>query len=254
MDSIPITDFMPPPGQRLGLVPRDFQAFPVGYLGPVAEPFSMPLIPENEWEGRIAEQEAKQSSLQHVFHRAGAKSLDQNGQGYCWAYSSTSATMLTRLKEGQPYVRLSGHHPAYIIKGGRDQGGWNSQSLKFIAEKGVASVEFWPEKSMTSHDKPEMWANAIRHRITEWYDLSDRGDEVRAQLATCLLNNIACPVDFNWWGHSVCAVRLIKKDPFTIRILNSWGAWSDQGFGDLVGSKAIPNGACAPRVTRFSDV
>jgi len=164
--------------------------------------------------------------------------------------------MLTRIKEGQPAVRLSGHHPAAIIKGYADQGGWNAESLKFIAEKGVASVEFWKEKSRDrSNDTPAMWANAKLHRITEWFDLSDRGDEVRAQLATCLLNNIACPVDFNWWGHSVCAVRLIKKDPFTIRILNSWAtSWGDQGFGDLVGSKAIPNGACAPRVTRFSDV
>jgi hypothetical protein len=239
----------------MGLVPRDFRSYEQGYLGAVAEPFNMPLIPESEWEGRIAEQEAKQSSLQHIFHRAGAEALDQNGQGYCWAYSSTGAAMLTRLKESQPYKRLSAHMVGCLVKGYQDQGGWNAESLQFIAQNGVASTEFWKEKSMgRDNDKPETRANAALHKITEWWDLSDRGDAVRAQLATCLLNNICCPVDFNWWGHSVLAVRLIKKDPFTIRILNSWRKdWGDQGFGDLEGSKAIPNGSCAPRSTRFAD-
>jgi hypothetical protein len=84
-------------------------------------------------------------------------------------------------------------------------------------------------------------------------DLSEDANIVKHQLATCLLLNIPVVTDFNWWGHSVCAVRLVKRNPFTIRIWNSWGdSWSDSGMGDLTGSKAIPDGAVAPRVMTAS--
>lgn len=240
--------------RKKGLKPRDFGANPVGYLGRVAEPFALPLIPQSEWDDRIAQQEKDQSSLQHIRDQMNggqrAPSYDQDGYGYCWAHSSTSAVTLVRGANNQPYVPLSAFHVACIIKGYRDEGGFGAESLQFIAQKGIASAKFWPMQSTSrGNDTPEMWANAIQHRCEEWWDLSDNASEVKAQLATCLLLNTPVVVDFDWWGHSVCAVRLVKSDPFTIRIWNSWGdSWSDAGMGDLEGSKAIPNGAVAPRV------
>jgi hypothetical protein len=100
-----------------------------------------------------------------------------------------------------------------------------------------------------SNDTPAMRANAKLHLCESWWDLDDSGDQVRLQLGTLLLLDVPTIVDFDWWSHSVCAVRLVKRDPFTITIWNSWGdSWSANGMGNLVGSKAIPNGALAPRV------
>lgn len=243
-----------------GLVPRLFSTHPQGYLGAVAEPFGLPLIPESEWDDRISEQEKNKSSLQHVRDQMNfggrAPSYDQNGKGYCWAHSTTSAVTLVRGFNNQPYVPLSAYHVACIIKGYRDQGGWGAESLEFVAKRGIASAQFWPMQSMSrSNDTPAMWENAALHKVSEWWDLSENRSQAKQQLATLLLMNVPVVVDYNWWGHSVCAVRLVKRSPFTVRIWNSWGdSWSDAGMGDLVDNKAIPDGAVAPRVMSASVV
>lgn len=180
--------------------------------------------------------------------------------GNCWAYSTTSAVMITRTIANLPYVRLSAHAIGCKVKNFRDQGGWCGLSAKFQRENGCPSVEHWPEKSMSrSNDKPETWANAKLHKVSE--DFCDLTRDVYdqnltwQQTASCLLSGIPCAVDFNHWSHSVCAVELVEVEPgsWGILILNSWGTnWSDRGYGILRGRKAIPNGAVAIRVAGAS--
>lgn len=248
----------PPPGQSMGLIPRDFMRCPVGYL-PVARPFDMPLLSDQEIEEGIKRQEEEKSSLQHVRERGDngnpIPSLDQNGQGYCWAYSTTSGVMLSRVAAGLPYVRLSAHMVACIIKGYRDQGGYNAQSVEFAAEHGIASVATWPEKSMSrSNDTPAMRADAKQHQLIEFMDLDEGGENLKRQMATSLLNNIPYASDHSWWSHSILAVRLIAWKPtIKVRIWNSWrDDWSDKGMGDLEGSRAVPQGAISIRVVNPS--
>lgn len=243
-----------PPGQSMGLVPRDFRRFPVGHL-PMARPFDLALLTDQQIEEAIRKKDAEKSWLQDIRDRGDnggrIKSLDQNGQGYCWAYSSTAAAMLARSDAGLPYKRLSGHMIACIIKNYRDEGGWNSLSCEFAAVHGIASVETWPEKSMSrSNDTPAMREEARTRRVMEYMDLDDSGANLKRQLATALCNNMPCMVDYNWWSHSITACRLVSWNPFKIRIWNSWtDSWSDAGMGDLEGSRAIPNGSIAVRVT-----
>lgn len=245
------------PSQSKGLIKRNFFTHPQGYLGKVAEPFNMPLIDESEIDDRIREQEVQQSSLQHIRDQGNygqrIPALDQNGQGYCWAYSTTSAVTLLRAFNNQPYKRLSGHMLGCLIKGYRDQGGWNGESLKFASQGGIATTDTWKEKSMSkSNDTPAMRQDAANQTVQEWWDLAEDSSTVKRQLATTLLLNIPTMVDFNWWSHSVCAVRLLAYKPvFKIRIWNSWtDSWEDAGMGDLEGNHAIPNGAACPRVVR----
>lgn len=237
-----------------GLKPRLFSTHPCGYLGEIAEPFALPLIPESEIEDRIAQQERDKSSLQHIRDQGkfgqSIPSLDQNGYGYCWSHSTVSAMLLIRALNNQPFADLSAYAIACIIKNYRDQGGWNGESLEFATKRGCPTSEFWPQRSVSrQNDRSETWENAKRHTVSEWWDLSESRATAKLQLATLLLLNIPTMIDLNWWGHSVCAVRLIKWNPFTVRILNSWGdSWGDRGMGDLVGDKAVPDGAAAPRV------
>ena len=173
---------------------------------------------------------------------------DQNGRGYCWAHSTTSCMLLIRAMQGEPFADLSAYAVACIIKGFRDQGGWCSQSLEFIAQRGIPTSEFWPQRSVDrANDNAQTWANAAKYKCTEWMDLEPRN---KAQLVTCLLLNIPVATDFNWWSHSVCTMDLVSVNPFRTRILNSWGAWGPDkdGSGILEGSKAIPDGAICPRV------
>lgn len=234
-----------------GLVPRDLATYPPQMFDP---PSGLALIPRSEWDARLDEQEREKSSLEHV--RGEIPSLDQNGQGFCWAYSTGSALTLVAALNNRPYVRLSPHAVACKIKNFRDEGGWCGLSAKFARETGFPDVTVWPEKSMSrSSDTAATWANAARRKVTE--DFADLTRDVYDQnltfdqVATCLLAGIPCMTDFNHWSHSVCAIRLVRVEAgsYGLKIWNSWAdAWGERGMGILRGSKAIPDGAVAIRV------
>jgi hypothetical protein len=246
-------------GERkgMGLVPRDLKESPPSMFS--APPSDMKLIPRSEWSARCKEQIEQKSRLSDLKN---FDALDQNGQGYCWYYSTTSCVMMLRAVMNEPMVRLSAHAGAYIIKNGRDEGGWCGLSAERQKSHGTPSVQFWPEKSMNGrqYDKPETWEDAAKHKVTEdWIDLTrnvyDR-NLTFDQLASCLLNDIPCAVDFSFWAHSVCALDLVEVESgsFGIRILNSWSKnWGEAGMGILRGGKERPDGAVALRVTGASN-
>lgn len=224
-------------------------------------PNQLKVIPRSEWSARIKERKALKSSLRDLRRTAadGAQmpTLDQNGQGYCWAYSTTRAVMYLRAVANQPYKRLSAHAIGCKVKGFKDEGGWCGLSAKFLLEHGVPTVEEWPEKSMArANDKPEVWAAAKANRVLEyWIDTAQHVADQNLtfdQIATCLLLNIPVAVDFSWWGHSVCAVDLaeVEANDFGLDIDNSWtDSWENGGTSILRGEKARPMGAVALRVS-----
>lgn len=248
-----------PTGATYGYVERDYNIYPQEMFAP---PTEMKLIPESDWDAWYDEQEAQQSSLEHIFLPNGQPAfvnLDQNGHGYCWAYSIGHAMMISRLASGQPMVRLNPHGPAAIIKGGKDEGGWCGLSAKFARDVGYPSTDFWPIHSRSlSNDTPAMRANCALHKTVEdWADLTRQVYDqnlTKAQLATSLFRNQPCAVDYNHWSHSVCAIRWVRieRGSWGVLILNSWKDWGRFGLGVLQGSKAIPNGAIGMRTTTAS--
>ncbi len=246
-------------GNTFGLVYRDPKQYPVGSYGaPQWDLNDLQIIPRSEWSDRIKEMKRTKSRISDIRNIADAgkpfKNLDQNGQGYCWAYSTAHAVMLWRASMGLPFVRHSGHAVGCMIKNYRDEGGWAAQSMEFIAKNGIPSVEFWKEKSMSrSNNSKETWENAAKYRITSgWVELSSPVYDRKMtfdQFATCLLNRIPVATDFYWWGHSVCSMDLeeVEAGSFGVRILNSWKDWGENGTAVLRGDKVFPSNAVAPR-------
>lgn len=253
-------------GRAKGLVPRDYDEFPQGCYAaaPAWDLESLPLVPWDEIPDRIAWMtETKTRLLDMTAH---IDALDQNGQGYCWFYSGTAAIHCIRARNNQENVRLSAHSGAWVIKNGRNQGGWGAQGLDFQKERGVMPVSVWPEKSMNgrTYNTNANWEIAKEYRVTEGFvDLEppqyDRDLTVH-QIISCYLNQIPVISDFNWWGHSVCGLWAYdaypnrpKHDPMRYaanEILNSWrNSWGNKGRGILKDRKAWPNGATAPRAT-----
>lgn len=217
------------------------------YYAKCVSAFTLDLIPESEWDRLIAEQETNRSSLQHIRDTGDngkqIPSYDQNGKGYCWMHSGTSAVTMVRAVNNQPYVPLSAYAGACIIKNYRDEGGNGIDGLQFIADRGIPSSQYWPMQSMSrANDNPATWTNAAKHKCTEWLECSSDPKLRRLQVGTALLLNLPVIGDYNWWSHSVCPIRLMSKTK--VRILNSWGdSWSDHGVGDLDQSKAWPDEA-----------
>lgn len=283
--------------RKKGLIPRDWTAHPQGIYKGETGMHAVPDLPSFDASDfpRMIDDQLKESRRLSDFRaiRGPSNGLipsrDQNGRGYCWRHSGTSAHLLLRAVQNEPYVDLSAYAGACMIKRYRDEGGWGAQGLDDIMERGDPSSQFWPQQSTSrSNDNPATWENAKLHRITEGFiDLGspqyDRNLTVN-QMITCLLCCIPVVVDFNWWSHSVCAMdavngksqwkvtrnivsgKLMKLAEFesfwgmhtvmagiAIRIWNSWSdSWSEKGSGLLTGSKAVPDGATAPRLATTS--
>ena len=259
-------------GFRGGLERRDYGKHPLGcYSGekPFDDKFKA-IIPREEWPERCADQLAQESSLYHILETGNfgnpIPSLDQNGQGFCWAYSTAGCVQAVRALAGMPFVQLSPHAVACKIYNFQDRGAWGALSMDFISRNGIPSDDFWPQKSMSRrNDNAKTWENAKQYKIVEGFvdlDVQHVADAKLTfdQVATCYLNRIPVVLDLYWWGHSVFGHTLFDRKPelgqqglddpnrWATGAKNSWtDKWGDRGYMLLSGSKQIPDGACAPR-------
>lgn len=241
-----------------GYVPRDYTVYPKEMF---EAPSGITIYEESDWDALNQEQEESKSSLEHIFLRGGQPAfvnLDQNGNGYCWAYSNGSAQMMARMRDGLPNPRLNPHSVAAIIKNGRDEGGWCGLSAKFVRELGMAEEGTgpgqWPLHSRNLSNYNAACKEAMKRNIVteEFVDLTRdvySQNLTKKQLASVLFGRNPCQVDFNWWSHSVCAVRWVRIEAgsWGLLILNSWKGWGRLGLGVLRGSQAIPDGAICIR-------
>jgi len=273
-------------GERkvMGLVPRNFRKVPCGSI-PGTPMSAIQRIPRSEWKERIRDLVAAKAQLsdQRLTHLSGSHipSRDQNGRGYCWAHSTVSAAILSRMNSNMPYEDLSAYAIACIIKNFRDQGGWNGESMEFLRLRGCPTSKFWPQKSVSrTNDNAATWENAAGFKDTEWDDIPEGDFDLQT---TYNLIGIPYALDLNWWSHSICGADAVDGsvsfgvscrdietgklltlaqfdeawqtdvygDPFGTRIWNSWSDdWSLLGMGVLTEAKARNNGAIALRVMR----
>jgi hypothetical protein len=234
-----------------GLVPRQLSTHPPEMFDP---PSDLKVFTTAELAERVREMEESKTTIRDVLTRMAVPPKDQNGHGYCWAYSIVACIQAMRALDGLPYVDLSAHAVAAIIKRGKDEGGWCGLSAKFCREVGVPPASMWREHSRDiGQDTPALRAEAAKNRVTEeWVDLTRNVYDQNltlAQVYSCYATRTPCAVDFNHWSHSVmgCGAVMVEAGSVGHLIRNSWGNWGDNGYGVLRGSKAIPNGAVAVR-------
>ncbi len=240
-----------PKGKSTGLIPRPYHKYPVGcYAFAPAFPDSE-LIDPAEWPERLAENRAKKQGLLDMreANYEVLKSLDQDGLGLCWAFSSTKAVMYVRAIMNQAPLRLSAWWVAGIVKNWRDQGGWGASSLEQIVKAGAPAESYCPEYK-SSYNTQECQANAALHKVTEWWDGSDDPDKATKQCVSMLLRGIPCVVDLNDMGHSMCCIDIGSLDPLELIYDNSWSPNSgEKGLYRGRGRRARPDGLVIPRVS-----
>lgn len=244
-----------PAGYSTGLIPRDYSICPVGYQAFAPAFPDDELIPESEWAERLAENRATKSGLLD-FREANyemLKSLDQDGEPLCWAFSSTKAVMYLRAIMNQPLLRLSAWWVAGKVVNWQSQGYWGSASLAQIVKEGVPAESFCPEYR-SRHDTAETRANAALHKVTEWWDGSEDPYKAQKQLVSMLLKRVPCVVDLNVMGHSMCAIDIGSLNPIEIIYDNSWGENGEKGLYRGRGAYARPDGMVIPRVSMPSVV
>lgn len=239
-----------------GLTPRDYAAAPFGSL-PYAKPLSLPLVEESDIPDMIAAKKAAGSNLSDIRMRGdNGQMIPSRNQGqfpFCWAHGPTSAMLLVRARDNQPFADLSAFGVACPVANYRRRGGQGIEAVQYIAKTGVPTSRTWPQQSTDRSlaGSPTVLADAALHRADEWEDLDP--DQMELYVATCLLNNIPIAVGLNWWSHEVCYMDLLGWNPLWIKGWNSWGdEYSDHGMFELKGRKAIPSDAVAIRTSYAS--
>lgn len=261
-----------------GLVPRGPNE-PVGYCAAIP-PAKIEVYSLDEITRRAIDMEKAKSRLSDILLTGDGgneiKSLDQNGQGFCWNYGPGTGITAVRARMKLPYARLSPHATACKQTGFRDEGGWGAKALEFMTANGIPDVVHWAEKSMSrSYDNVATWENAKLYMPdVEFADLASPNynrDLSWLQQLTMLVNRNPVVMDYDWWGHCVCALDIVvgasqrhmTRDPISnklldqatfekvwgmnnpvtgglsIRFRNSWAdSYGDRGFAVLTGSKA----------------
>ena len=244
-----------PAGFSTGLIPRDYARHPVGSMAFAPAFPDSELIPEDEWPARLEANRKNKAGLLDLreAHYETLRSLDQDGLGLCWAFSSTKAVMYVRARMNAAMVRLSAWWVAGKVVGWRDQGYWGSASLAQIVKEGVPAESYCPSYK-SSYDTPDCRANAATHKVTEWWDGSNDPTLATKQCVSSLLRGIPCVVDLNDMGHSMCAIDIGSLSPLEIIYDNSWGEQGEKGLYRGRGARARPDGLVIPRVSLPSPV
>lgn len=268
-----------------GLIPRDLVTHPVGYSA-VIPPSTLVPYSYDDMVKMIADQEAAKSRNSDILRRGDAgktiPSLDQNGQGYCWAYGTTGALQGARARMNLPYKKLSGHAIGCKIKGFRDEGGWGALSMEYVIANGEPDCDHWKEKSMSrANDTPETWANAKLYMpdvvVADLASPVYNRDLSFGQNCRVLLDGGFTIDDYDWQSHCTFGCDVVNgasqrtvsrddsgkllslagfelmwgmNDPVTKglgrRPRNSWtDNYGDIGFYVLTGSKAVPSNSVA---------
>lgn len=236
----------------------DEASFGRGFEGPSPEGYGAAalvefpkalIIPMDQWDERIEEQERTESTLYHMIRRVGLKVKNQGQTNYCWAFSATWATEIIRVKQNQPYRELSATSVACLVKNYRNVGGWGDEALDFISNVGPTLVSLWPERQLQkTFDNPESRAAREQNRVTKWWK-----PRTLLEYGSALLRRIPVSGGHNFWRHQVTHVRLVKRDGrqrYGGLFGNSWDVtYGDDGYGVLEGDRMLPDDMCCPAVT-----
>jgi hypothetical protein len=207
--------------------------------------FNLPAVPQSEWRDRAEEMERSQTRIGDLLDRAREKGRadfdhkDQDQTNYCWVNAPVRNIEIVRIEQNLEPVILSPASAGAQIKGYRNVGGFGSEALEWIAERGVSPVDLWPANHWYDrrYDTEESRQAALKYRPTEWMVLQPNDAE---QMVSAVLHRKVLSVGLMWWGHEVNIIGLaIRNGELVWEIENSWKNWGNRGRAFLPFSKGI---------------
>lgn len=184
-----------------------------------------------------------------MYHQERHGMLDgwnQNGDPYCWAYSACATVIDKREAEKRPRQFLSPYSLIWMVNY-RKNGYYLDGCIEGMAERGIATFEFCPERSNNHRDFREGWENeAKKIKPTEWFDTNpSQGDlSMICQCLTILDASDPLYIAYNWWGHALELIGMHWDESQLNNVV--WDIRNSHAEKDpiqLAGRKGVPDEA-----------
>jgi len=204
------------------------------------------LIPRDEWPDLIAKKDEEESWPEDLMRNCNIEVMDQNGLGYCHAYSCVMAMMAQRAIQNDPFVLLSAESIGGPITNWQNEGAYPEDDLDQAIEQGAcpASMMDRPLSLLPSNWQQGWQEEAKKYRVVEWYDGDIRGKTFDVAM-TYALCNIPAFAGFDWWGHAVAyclKAKHLGRNRYAVGGRNSWGpTYGDDGYFFLEEGKGTPS-------------
>lgn len=238
-----------------GYVPRNFEADPVGRLIPA---FGGQVYKRKDWPELMRLQDKNKTSPLD-WHMDCVEIYDQRNLPYCWMYGTVAGVATQYAKTGIKTPRFSPTSTAAMVKKFKAEGGWATEACNGISKFGIATLDVWPNVSMnkTLPAMSYVRENMHQHDLIEFEDFGVNNFDAAMSVLLDPLHSAPVTGGYMWWGHLIILLKAIRvDDQWGVIFANSWGKdWGEQGYGILLGDKAIPYesvriGSVKPRRTK----
>ena len=201
------------------------------------------MFDRSEWP-ELMEMQDKNHSSPLDWHKDCVNIMDQQRTNFCWCFGTCAGIATQYAKTGITPPEFSPASTACMIKNFANEGGWGSQACNGVQKYGIATTDTWPNVSFNRAlpNQPKVREDMHLHDLHEFEDLGQNNFD--AVVSVLLDPNHAAPVTggFTWWGHLVILLKAVRYDgQWGVVFANSWGTdWGDEGYGVLLGDKAVP--------------
>ena len=228
------------------VIPRDYDARPVGSFVPAAEAESPNiLVPEDEYQEAIEYAHAREifpSYAQKASWAPDGWRYNQNGLGYCWTWGGTACLMDLQQIHCLDIILIAPVSMGFLV-GWANRGNYLESYIKGAREQGVCEAI---DGNINDHrNRRSLWEGNHRPvKLDRVWDIDTRSGRERALriMLSCLVYGCPIFIAYNWWGHALEMVALAwdQSKPYDV-IFVIRNSHNESDFILLEGNKGIPD-------------
>lgn len=203
------------------------------------------VVPEGKFKEALAAAHKTQTlPMYWQNHTWGPRGFqwNQDGLGYCWAWSGTGCLMDTRATERKETVLLAPVSMGWLVNW-QDRGNYLEDFIRGAREKGIAPGSCVPDSAWHTPDPnafdPCWETERANYRLGQVWDCDPR--RMMQHCLSILTYSRPLYIAYNWWGHALEMVGMRYDGDTLVKIIRN--SHNEDDFIELEGQRSVPDEA-----------